>query len=67
MGSGTAEGAVEGLTAGVGVGSGVGELVMTSVEGLIVGSLLTCIFPLEQLVAKNRMHSVAKRDFLNID
>jgi hypothetical protein len=67
MGSGVGEGSVVGLTAGVGVGSGVGELVMISVGGLTVGSLLAFSLPLEQLVATNRIHTVAKRDFLNID
>ena len=67
MGSGTAEGAVVGLTAGVGVGSGVGELVTISVGGVTVGLLLACSLPLEQLVAKNRMLAVSKRDFPNID
>ena len=56
-----------GLTAGVGVGSGVGELVTISAGGLTVGSLLACSLPLEQLVAANRIHTVAKRDSLNID
>ncbi len=67
MGSGTAEGAVVGLTAGVGVGSGVGELVMISVGGLTVGSLLAFSLPLEQLVVKKRILAVSKRDFPNID
>ena len=67
MGSGSKDGSVVGLTAGVGVGSGVGELVTISVGGLTVGSLLACSFPLEQLVVKNRMLTVTKRDFLNID
>ena len=67
MGSGVGEGSAVGLTAGVGVGSGVGELVMISVGGLTVGSLLTFSLPLEQLVAKNRMHTVIKRDFPSID
>jgi hypothetical protein len=67
VGSGSVEGSVVGLTAGVGVVSGVGELVTISVEGLTVGSLLACSFPLEQLVAKNRMLAVSKRDFPNID
>jgi hypothetical protein len=67
VGSGSKDGSVVGLTAGVGVGSGVVELVMISVEGLTVGSLLTFSLPLEQLVAKNRMLAVSKRDFPNID
>jgi len=67
VGSGSLEGSVVGLTAGVGVGSGVGELVMIAVEGLTVGSLLTFSLPLEQLVVKNRMHTVIKRDFPSID
>ena len=67
MGSGTAEGAVVGLTAGVGVESGVGELVTISVGGLTVGSPLAFSLSLEQLVAKNRMLAVSKRDFPNID
>ena len=66
MGSGSKDGSVVGLTAGVGVGSGVVELVMISVEGLTVGSLLTFSFSLEQLVAKNRMLAVSKRDFPSI-
>ena len=61
MGSGV------GLTAGVGVGSGVGELVTISVGGVTVGLPLTFSLPLEQLVVKNRMHTVIKRDFPSID
>ena len=67
MGSGSIDGSVVGLTAGVGVRSGVGELVTIAAEGLTVGLLLACSLPLEQLVVKNRMLTVTKRDFLNID
>ena len=67
MGSGSLDGSVVGLTAGVGVGSGVGELVTISVGGVTVGSLLTCSLPLEQLVVKNRMLAITKRDFPSID
>ena len=67
MGSGSVEGSVEGLTPGVGVGSGVGELVTISVGGVTVGLPLTCSLPLEQLVAKNRMLTITKRDFPGID
>ena len=67
MGSGTVEGAVVGLTAGVGVESGVGELVTISVGGVTVGSPLAFSLSLEQLVAKNRMLAVSKRDFPSID
>jgi hypothetical protein len=63
---GVDEGSAVGLTAGVGVGSGVGELVTISVGGLTVGSLLAFSLPLEQLVAKNRMLAVSKRDFPSI-
>jgi len=67
VGSGVGEGSVVGLTAGVGVGSGVGELVTISVGGVTVGLLLACSLPLEQLVVKNRILAVSKRDFTSID
>jgi len=45
----------------------VGELVTISVGGLTVGSLLAFSLPLEQLVVKNRIPTVTKRDFPNTD
>ena len=67
VGSGSIDGSVVGLTAGVGVESGVGELVTISAEGLTVGLPITCSLPLEQLVVKNRMLAITKRDFPSID